>query len=112
MELCDFCCKWVNEHRGKTSQEVIDDYPAMMRRVLMDECFLSKDAADAFIKDACFGNWDRLHETRIEKSLNERDYAYELLDDVFYCSDRWSWDRVLRVQWLYQRMVYRLKFRS
>lgn len=112
MDLCDFCCKWANEHCDKTDKEIRDDYPEMMRAVLMKRFFLSEDAADAFVADACFGNWERLHETGIEKSIGASYYAARLLDDVLYCSDRWSWDRVLRIQWLYQRMVYRDKFRQ
>jgi hypothetical protein len=79
----------------------------MMRTVLKSRFNMGGKAAKAFIKDACYCNWSRLHETNIERSVTAEAYAKELLDDVWYCSDRWSWDRVLRIQWLYQRILRR-----
>lgn len=108
-DLCEYCCEWVNAHEGKSPQTVADNYPKMMRKVLRHEFRMSKDAADIFIEDACYSNWDKLHETRMEKIISTEMYARELLSDVFYCSDRWSWDRVLRIQWLYQRIFDRLR---
>ena len=31
-----------------------------------------------------------------------------LVGDVLYCSDRFSYDRLLRIQWVYQRLGDRL----
>ena len=81
----------------------------MMKKVLRHTFCLSKRAAKSFVNDACAGNWQRMHETHIEANVDADVYAKELLGDVFYCSDRWSWDRVIRVQWLYQRIVERLR---
>lgn len=51
------------------------------------------------------GNWARLHRT-----IEEDDYSVErwlklLRDDVFYCSDRWSLDRLTRCHWLFRRYM-------
>ena len=104
-ELCDYVCKWVNNHRGKSPAKIRDDYPKMMRRVLTVWFLMPKDAAKDFIKGACIGNWERLHMTSIENRISAEWFADELLDDLWYSSDRWSWDRVLRIQWLYRRLV-------
>ena len=106
-ELCDYVCKWINKHRGKSPAKIRDDYPKMMRRVLTVWFLMSKDAAKSFIDGACVGNWERLHLTSVEKVLDADVFADELLDDLWYSSDRWSWDRVLRIQWLYQRVIER-----
>ena len=108
-DLCGYCCAWVHENRGKSPESVVRSYPKMMRKVLVKNFGLSKKVADDFIDCMCRCNWNRLHETNIEKRASAATFANELLDDVFYCSDRWSWDRVLRIQWLYQRMRDRVE---
>ena len=106
-DLCGFCCKWANKLDGASPAAVRDAYPKMMRKVLKERFGMPKKAAKLFIDDACWGNSDKMHETRIEKHAPAEFYAEELRDDVWYCSDRWSWDRVIRVQWLYRRLVDR-----
>lgn len=106
-DLCDYCCDWANKHRDTNPFKVRDDYPKMMRKVLKSLFHMSKKAADTFIEDACYGNWKKIHETDVEQSTDEQTYANLLVSDVFYCSDRWSWDRVIRIQWLYKRLENR-----
>ena len=106
-DLCGYCCKWVSELDGKSPATVREAYPKMMRKVLKERFGMPKKAAKLFIDDACWGNFDKMHETRIEKHAEAEFYAEELRDEVWYCSDRWSWDRVIRVQWLYRRLVDR-----
>lgn len=110
-DLCGFCCTWSNGLEGKSPLAVADAYPKMMRKVLKHRFGIGRKAADRFIREACDGNWLKLHETDMERHASEEDYADMLLGDVFYCSDRWSWDRVLRVQWLYRVLVSRLERR-
>lgn len=105
LDICGYCCEWVSYHRGADPAEVMRDYPKMMRKVLRHKFGLSKGAAKEFIKYACEGNWLKLHETDVEDAADSDMYAQRILDDVHYCSDRWSWDRVLRIQWLYRRLV-------
>lgn len=101
-DICGYCCKWFNETEGKSPVTVRDTYPKMMRRVLKEHFHLPHKAARKFVDEACYGNWDRLHLTSLEKEASAEEVAESLRYDVFYCSDRWSWDRVIRVQWLYQ----------
>lgn len=102
--VCEVCCGWVVDHRGKSPFAVMDGYPEMMRYVLKHWFGMPGKVSVSFIEDACWGNWLKLHETDMERCATAEDYAKALLDDVFYCSDRWSWDRVMRVQWLYRRL--------
>lgn len=103
-DVCRWCCEWHSEMEGKSPFVVRDAYPRMMRKVLRHEFHMSKRAAKDFVEDACQGNWERLHETGTERRVIAEEFAAELLSEVWYCSDRWSWDRVLRVQWLYKRL--------
>lgn len=111
-DACEFCCVWVNDKNGKSPHTVKDEYPVMMREVLVNLFGMKRKGAKFFIENACYGNWERLHETAIEKCADAEDYAELLLSEVWYCSDLWTWDRVMRVQWLYQRLVERCRRES
>lgn len=104
-DVCDYCCEWVSDHRGAEPAIVMEDYPKMMRKVLRHEFGLSKNAAKEFVDTACEGNWLKLHETDVERETSSEVYAKMILGDIHYCSDRWGWDRILRIQWLYRRLV-------
>lgn len=110
IEVCDMCCRWVEDMRGQDAGSVAATYPGVMRRVLVNVFGMSVSCSADFVKNACFGNWERFHETDHDRELKAKDFASMLLDDMFYCSDRWSWDRVIRIQWLYQMTVRRLRF--
>lgn len=45
------------------------------------------------------GNWERLHLTEEERSKTPDEWLDELRGDVWYCSDRWSLDRLARCHW-------------
>ena len=107
-DVCDHCCGWVSDHRGVLPAEVERDYPSMMAYVLLCEFGIGEEAARGFTTDACTGNWERLHLTEPERHIDSAGWAEMLLDEVFYFSDRWSWDRVLRAQWLYKMLRWRL----
>ena len=109
LETCERCCEWVHDNEDKSPLTVADSYSKMMAYVLRHEFHMSKGAAKAFVDEACCGNWERMHETNAEKALGAKDYAELLRGDVWYCSDRWSWDRVIRVQWLYKRLRDRVE---
>ena len=108
MDVCDFCCEWANSHRDADPEDIRYDYPDMMKVVLMEKFNMSEEVAKNFIQTACVGNWKHMHETEEEKGFDARYYVMELADDVWYCSDRWSWDRVIRNQWRYQRILERI----
>lgn len=108
-DVCSHCCKWASEHEDANPLAVRDDYPSMMRVVLRHKFGMTKGAANEFIESACEGNWAKIYETDVERSTDAEDYAEMICGDVFYCSDRWSWDRVLRIQWLYRRLVDRCR---
>lgn len=111
-DVCDYCCGWVHDHREAMPAEVAKDYQPMMACVLWVEFGVPEAAAETFIGDACAGNWERLHLTDPEKHIDAAGWAEMLLDEVFYFSDRWSWDRVLRAQWLYRQLAWRLSYRA
>lgn len=48
------------------------------------------------------GNWERLHTTEEEDGKAPDHWLEKLAWDCFYCSDRWSLDRLTRCHWLYR----------
>ena len=42
-----------------------------------------------------------------EKKKNIDELCEELRSEVFYISDRMSWDRLIRTHWIWQRIMYR-----
>lgn len=109
VDVCEKCCEWVHDCEDKSPLSVADSYPNMMCYVLKHKFLMTKSSAKEFVSEACYGNWERLHETSAEKVLDAGQYASVLRDEVWYCSDRWSWDRVIRVQWLYKRLLERVQ---
>lgn len=104
-DVCEYCCEWVSDHRGAEPAIVMEDYPRMMRKVLRHEFRLPKRVANEFIETACEGNWLKLYETDVEKHVGSDVYAEMILGELLYISDKLSFDRILRIQWLYQRLM-------
>lgn len=48
-------------------------------------------------------NWEHLHQTKKEKQYSEKEWFDEFYQDVFYCSDRWSFTRLERCHWKFKQ---------
>lgn len=66
-------------------------------------------AIDILWDNLVVGNWERLHATDEERALSEADVLKAFKSDVFYCSDRWSLDRLTRCHWLYRQYMRKAK---
>lgn len=66
-------------------------------------------AIDILWNTLVIGNWEHLHATDEEKALSEADALKAFKSDVFYCSDRWSLDRLTRCHWLYRQYMRKAK---
>lgn len=56
-------------------------------------------------KELFCGNWNRLHTTEEEDKMTSVEWLDKLCCEVFYCSDRWSLDRLARCHWLYRQYM-------
>lgn len=56
-------------------------------------------------EDLVYGNWDRLHMTEEEEKMTPDDWLDKLYWEVFYCSDRYTLDRLTRCHWLYRKYM-------
>lgn len=101
--------KLVNEFANLEGwQEVLYKYPKMFDAICI-RCFkipkrIRKNLFDNLVK----GNWERLWEREDEKQMTIADLCEDIKWEVFYCSDRMSWDRLCRIHWYWQRISHRL----
>lgn len=101
--------KMVNEfNKLETSQQVIDYYPKMFEAICIYNFRLPKRIINSMFKNLCYGNWKRLWETDEEHKKTVAALCDDLRWEVFYCSDRMSWDRLIRTHWIWQCIKLRL----
>lgn len=99
----------VNEFEQlKDWQEILDKYPKMFDAICIYNFKLPNRIRNDLFDNLCKGNWEHLWETEEEKKMTIAELCYELRGEVFYCSDRMSWDRLCRIHWIWQRIARRL----
>ena len=92
----------------KDQQKVLDKYPKMFEAICI-YCFkLPKRIRKDLFYELAQGNWKHFWETDEEKKMTIAELCEQLKWDVFYCSDRMSWDRLCRIHWNWQRIKDRL----
>ncbi len=55
------------------------------------------------------GNWEKMWLTDEDNAESDSEVCRLLIGDIFYCSDRMSWDRLTRINWQYQRLLKRIE---
>lgn len=99
----------VNEFEQlKDWQEILGKYPKMFNAICIYNFKLPNRIRNDLFDNLCKGNWEHLWETEEEKKMTIAELCYELRGEVFYCSDRMSWDRLCRIHWIWQRIAHRL----
>ena len=101
--------KLINEFaKLQDQQEILDKYPEIFN-VICIYCFkLPKRIREDLFDNLVRSNWVHLWETDEEKKMTISELCEQLKWDVFYCSDRMSWDRLCRIHWSWQRIKDRL----
>lgn len=99
----------VNEFaRLKDQQEILDKYPKMFDALCIYSFKLPKRIRKNLFYELAKGNWKHLWETDEEKIMTIAKLCEQLKWEVFYCSDRMSWDRLCRIHWNWQRIRDRM----
>lgn len=106
-ESCELSCKTVNKWKGKKFDPImIQDYRMCIDKAM--RAFLgiqNQDVIDDFIDHCGSAIRGRMWLSEKEKNKTIDEWADDLWDEVFYCSDRWSWDRLVRTNWIFQRVI-------
>lgn len=101
--------KLVNEFKYLDKESTINAYPYLFNAICCYWFHLSKRTVNSLFDDLGYGNWKHLWETDDEKEETINTLCKNLRDEVFYCSDRMTWDRLLRIHWIWQRIQKRLR---
>lgn len=94
----------------ETPEETIAMYPEVFRAMCSYNFKLNKQTIDDMFKSLAYGNWKHFWETDEDKKKNIDELCEELRSEVFYISDRMSWDRLIRTHWIWQRIMDRTRF--
>ena len=109
-KVCKECLDFVYKY-GQNENMYEKEYEIGYKWVFIfyDICkligFNEKTAYFLFENIGIDNNWDHLHLTENEKTLKPEDWFENFMADVHYCSDRWSFTRLYRVQWQFCRWV-------
>lgn len=98
-------CKRVEA--GCPTEEAESLWRQVFEAVLIRERF-TRHAIDYMWDNLAQGNWERLHQTEGEKAKTAAEWLEDFRLDVFYCSDRWSLDRLTRCHWLWRQHAWAL----
>ena len=121
--ICDECMDYLEPFRNSDFNDVEDmlyilDNPSKCdvvgikngwHSIFNDVCYhfsFNKNNAYMLWKNLCEGNWEHLHQTDEEKSKDAAWWFNRFCGEVFYCSDRWSMDRLMRCHWLHRQWLY------
>lgn len=66
---------------------------------------INRRSANVLFENMCLGNWKHLHQTDGESEFTSDIWFDKFLWDVFYCSDRWSVDRLMRCHWCFRQWL-------
>ena len=100
--------KLVNEFEYlENSQDIIDAYPCIFKAICCYWFHLPHHTTKSLFVNLGYGNWEHLWETEEEEKETIDELCETLRGEIFYCSDRMSWDRLLRIHWIWQRIQRR-----
>jgi hypothetical protein len=100
------CMKFCEAYKENHSdvENVTDDWYSIFVKVCK-YLGINKSGSDVLWNDMCCGNWKHLWATEDERDKSADDWFVDFSADVFYCSDRWSIDRLMRCHWMYRQWI-------
>lgn len=101
-DCMDFYAKYEKKHND--AKAITDDW----RKVFISVCKylgINKKSAIVLFEWMCMGNWTHLHQTDGESEFTADIWFDKFLGDMFYCSDRWSVDRLMRCHWYFRQWL-------
>lgn len=106
-ESCKLSCRTANKWEGKKFDTImIQDYRMCIGKAMRAFFGIqTQEIIDNFIDHCGSGNWDHMWLSEKENNKTIDEWADDLWGEVFYCSDRWSWDRLVRTNWIFQRVM-------
>lgn len=104
--LCSRCCSIKYIYEGspeKVAEITIAWYKCFIK--ICKKFNINRRGANLLFRHMCVGNWKKIHLTTEEYEMTANEWLDIFLNDLFYCSDRWSVDRLMRVHWAFRQYV-------
>lgn len=108
MGTCKKCMKFHKKYEYSLLFDIDDlaefcvDWRKLFIYICQKEFGFSKRNAQYMFDELGHSNWNYLPAAS-DEAKTENDLLGSFLSDVFYCSDRWSLDRLLRCHWKYRK---------
>lgn len=100
MNQCIKIFRMLDEERPPRS--IVGPWRRTFNRICADLGFDKKSARILWSSIGVYDNWDHLHENDTERRQSVSEWREMFAYDLRYCSDRWTFDRLLRVQWTFR----------
>ena len=106
IKICEECMQLTRNDYKKVN---VHDVSKKWERIFFDVCYywgLNRRMAKFLFDEMCvYNNWNHLHPTDEEKDKSKEELYNDFRGDVFYCSDRWSFDRLMRCHWQFRYWI-------
>ena len=120
--ICDECMAFLHDF-GNDDWKDTDDHFYIIKDNSLSNIVSIKNEWHAIFNDVCYGigfsdkntnmlwtelvngNWKHLQKSNKEEENTPADWFDSFCRDVFYCSDRWSLDRLMRCHWLHRQWL-------
>ena len=103
--ICRECMDFYSKYQDG-NYVYVSNIVTSWKEIFMHVCYylgIGSRSANVLWKELANGNWSHLHYTDEEKELTQSDWFETFMMDVFYCSDRWSLDRLTRCHWAFRQ---------
>lgn len=101
---CAKLSKWCEKPKKVTEKKLRRKW----NKLFIDICqYMGIDNLSAIVlfEQLVLGNWEHIHLTEDEEKYTHSEWLAKFSSDIFYCSDRWSLDRLMRCHWLYRQIM-------
>jgi hypothetical protein len=103
MDTVDKLCKFSDKRKN------IKNWKNLFSEVLSNWGFTEPSISKLFEWGAEYGhNWEKLHPSQEEELQSSTEILEDFWNEVSYCSDRMSIDRLFRCHWLYNYYFIKL----
>lgn len=100
-----FCNKYNTDafYNGVNLGEFVKDYHWIMNNVMLHEFGIPFYLRGTFI-DNSYTRWSHFIVTDEEAKKDVVDWAIDIVSEIFYCSSRWSLDKLIEISWMYSEL--------
>lgn len=108
IEQCCMLSSYIREYPGITNDEFTRRWKSVFFLITKRMGF-NKLGRRYLFDHLVEGNWEHIHQTKEELMWDRNKWLEEFYLDLWYCSDRMSFDRLTRLHWQYRQCLMNSK---